>query len=70
MLKYRQIYAVYRGEQNLGDGTAEQLAKQLNIKVSTVRLLASPASNRRNKTGNRLSIIKLGKEMLEEGKNK
>lgn len=27
MATRRQIYAVYRGEENLGDGTAEELAK-------------------------------------------
>ncbi|UZU44711.1 hypothetical protein ORU98_04520 [Pasteurella multocida] len=32
-MKRRQIYAVYRGEKNLGDGTAEELEKKVsNIK--------------------------------------
>ncbi|WP_230458692.1 hypothetical protein [Pasteurella multocida] len=30
-MKRRQIYAVYRGEKNLGDGTAEELEKKLAI---------------------------------------
>ena len=59
MPKYRQIYAVYRGEENLGDGTAEELAKKFNIRKKT--LYGSEAILKRNK-GNRLIVIKLDKE--------
>lgn len=36
MATRRQIYAVYRGEENLGDGTAEELAKKLNVSEKMV----------------------------------
>ncbi|KAL1010405.1 helix-turn-helix domain-containing protein, partial [Haemophilus influenzae] len=36
MATRRQIYAVYRGEENLGDGTAEELAKKLNVSEKTI----------------------------------
>lgn len=61
MPKYRQIYAVYRGEENLGDGTAEELAKQFNIRKKTLYAMGSKAILKRNK-GNRLIVIKLDKE--------
>ena len=57
----RQIYAVYKGEENLADGTAEELSKKFGVKVDTLRFWASPASHKRNK-GQRLIVIKLGKE--------
>lgn len=60
----RQIYAVYRGEQNLGDGTAEELAKKLNISTEKIYALATPATHRRDK-GQRLVVIKLGKEEIK-----
>ena len=59
--KYRQIYAVYRGEENLGDGTAEELAKKFNIRKKTLYAMGSEAILKRNK-GNRLIVIKLDKE--------
>ncbi|WP_207761603.1 hypothetical protein [Caviibacterium pharyngocola] len=58
----RQIYAVYRGEQNLMDGTAEEIAKKLNIRVESVRKQSTPTAQKRNK-GQRLVVIKLGREL-------
>lgn len=62
----RQIYAVYRGEDNLGDGTADELAQKLNLHPNTIRKLASPVALAKNKTGKRLIVIKLGKETLND----
>lgn len=60
--KYRQIYAVYRGEENLGDGHGqEELAKKFNIRKKTLYAMGSEAILKRNK-GNRLIVIKLDKE--------
>ncbi len=60
----RQIYAVYRGDENLGDGTAEELAKKLDMKADTVRNMSTPRFHRRNQSGKRLIVIKLGKEEI------
>ncbi|QOF68329.1 hypothetical protein IFE17_02820 [Actinobacillus sp. GY-402] len=64
MPKYRQIYAVYRGDDNLGDGTAEEIAEKLNITPGDVRVRSTPCYHKRaiNGKGKRLIIIKLGKE--------
>lgn len=58
----RQIYAVYRGDENLGDGTADELAKKFGMKADTVRNMSAPRFHRRNQSGKRLIVIKLGKE--------
>lgn len=57
----RQIYAAYKGDDNLADGTAKELAQKLGIEVDTLYFLASPSGHKRNK-GNKLIIIKLDKE--------
>lgn len=57
----RQIYAVYRSGKNIADGTAEELARVLGVSVKTVRKLASPSYQNKDK-GKRLVIIKLDKE--------
>lgn len=60
----RQIYAVYKGEENLGDGTAEELAEKLGVQANTIRSMSTPRFHRRNKSGKRLVVIKLDKEEL------
>lgn len=62
-MAYRQIYAAYRGEENVADGTAEELATKLGVKPKTVRKWATPSYHRRNK-GRRIIIVKIGKEAL------
>ena len=61
MPKYRQIYAVYRGEESFRSYPAEDLAKKFNIRKKTLYAMGSEAILKRNK-GNRLIVIKLDKE--------
>ena len=42
-----QRYAVYRGEEYLGDGTSYQLAIRFGVTPKTVQWWASPANRRR-----------------------
>ncbi|THA10466.1 hypothetical protein [Rodentibacter pneumotropicus] len=58
----RQIYAVYRGEENLGDGTAEELAKKLGKRPKTIRNMSSQKGAWRRQFNKRLIVIKLDKE--------
>ncbi|OOR95810.1 hypothetical protein B0186_11200 [Canicola haemoglobinophilus] len=60
-MTYRQIYAAYRGDENVADGTAEELASKLGVKLKTIRKWATPSYHKRNK-GQRLIIVKIGKE--------
>lgn len=41
------IYALYKGDDFIDMGTAEYLAKILNVKKKTIQYLASPANLRR-----------------------
>lgn len=61
---YRQIYAAYRGEINVADGTAEELAVKLGVKAKTIRKWATPSYHRRNK-GQRIIVVKLDKEEVK-----
>ncbi|ARU65463.1 hypothetical protein FWK45_08765 [Histophilus somni] len=61
---YRQIYAAYRGEINVADGTAEELAMKLGVKTKTVYKWATPSHHRRNK-GQQIIIVKLDKEEVK-----
>lgn len=63
-MKTRQIYAAYRNDENVADGTAEQLAKKLGVKPKTIRKWATPSYQKRNR-GQRLVIVKLGREEIE-----
>lgn len=63
-MRYRQIYAAYRGEEeNVADGTAEELAIKLGVTAKTVRKWSTPSYHRRNK-GQRVIVVKLGKEKV------
>ena len=62
MAKRRQMYAVYRGEEKLGDGTADELIEKLRINKKHFYRLATEGGNA-NKT-KRLVVIKLDKEEL------
>lgn len=62
----RMIYAAYQGETPLIVDTAENVAKYLDIKVSSVRWLSNPSAQKRDTTGNRLHIIKFEEVTSEE----
>ncbi len=42
-----KIYALYRGETNLMDGTLAQIAHKQNVKIRTLYYLLSPTYKRR-----------------------
>lgn len=43
----KRIYAIYRGEQNLADGTRDELAAKFNVTPKTITFLSTPAYRRR-----------------------
>lgn len=43
----KNIYALYRGDEPLGVGTADELAERLGIKRDTILWLSTPAAHRR-----------------------
>ena len=52
------IYMLYKGEKPLIEGTAKELAEQLNVKKETIYFYSSPAYHKRDK-GNRLVAVKV-----------
>lgn len=62
---YRQIYAAYRGETNIADGTAEELGRKLGVKPKTIRKWATPSYHKRNQ-GRRIVVVKLDREEVEK----
>lgn len=45
------IYAIYKGDEYVDMGTAEELAERLGVKVSTIRFWRSKANHRRASEG-------------------
>lgn len=63
MKKRRMIYALYVGEENVADGTAEELAKRLGVEAKTIRFMSSTAHNKRVKyNGKAVRTVKVGLE--------
>jgi DNA-binding CsgD family transcriptional regulator len=45
----RKIYALYKGETLLADGTVNEIAEKMGVKISTVLYYRTPAYQRRAK---------------------
>lgn len=63
MGKGKQIYAAYRQDINIADGTADELAQKLGVKAKTIRKWATPSYHKRNK-GRRIIVVKLDREEI------
>lgn len=63
-MRKRQIYAIYKGEENLADGTADELAKKLGKSVKQIYLMATKRYHKKHDRGNRMIAIKIGKEKI------
>lgn len=63
-----KIFALYKGDEFLGSGTAKELAKERNVNPNFIRYLSTPANLRRinkrknNKPSKALISVKLGYE--------
>ena len=60
----RRIYALYKGDNYLIDGTKKELAEYLKVKIRTIDFYLSPTYAKRGKgiNGNRKRVIYLGTE--------
>ena len=56
-----KIYALYKGDQYIAAGTADELAQELDVKATTIRYYATKTWRDQSK-GNRLEAIEIGKE--------
>lgn len=51
------VYALYKGDEFIGVGTAEELAEMLGVKPSTVDWYSYPIAKQRNKGKCKIAII-------------
>ena len=52
----RSMFALYRGDEFVDVGTAEEIAKRLGCKPDTIRFYATPSYQKRLKDGDNLLI--------------
>lgn len=66
MIKLSRIYALYKGDVNLLDGTVKELAQYLKVKEKTIRFYNSPTykNNRVKDYSNRYIVVFIGKEFI------
>ena len=55
----RAIFAAYKGDKFIAEGTSRELAKALGVKLETVYFYRSPAYARRGNGKNRMVVIRL-----------
>ena len=60
----KRIYALYKGDNYLTDGTKKELAEYLKVKIRTIEFYLSPTYAKRGKgiNGNRKKVVYLGVE--------
>ena len=65
----KRIYAVYKGEELLCDGTTEEICNQMNIKLATFRYYRTKYWNNRAKGNNHIVIVRIdGKDRIFDDK--
>lgn len=51
-----KVYAIYKGEKFLFEGTAKECAEHFGIKKETIWWLATPSNHKRDKKGRMIAI--------------
>lgn len=64
-MKPKIIYGLYKGDEFIDVGTAEELAKKLGVKKETIWFYASPTNLKRNKNNNRIEAVKFIENLKE-----
>jgi len=57
----KKIYALYKGETLIADGTKQEIAEQMGVKLRTINFYMTPTYKKRGKgdKGNRRRIVYL-----------
>ncbi len=63
----REIYALYKDDELIADGTVYEIAKKIFVSVRTVKYYQCNAAKARNKSGKRLELVYLGRDDEDEG---
>lgn len=56
-MKKNKEFAMYKGDELLGIGTAKELAEKLNVKVETIRFYNTPTYKKRVKQGKNRKVL-------------
>lgn len=56
MKKYK-IYAIYKGDKFIFEGTAKECANHLGVKEKTIYFYNTPSNKKRNKKSRTIAII-------------
>lgn len=68
-LRKKKVYALYKGETNLCDGTIKEIAEKMNLSLETIRFYKSNThKKRRNESDNFLELIVIEDEYKYEVK--
>lgn len=62
MKKIKKIYALYKGDNYITDGTIEELAEYLKVKPRTIRYYTTPAYKKRMNLENAINVVCIGKD--------
>ncbi|MEE3344286.1 MAG: hypothetical protein VZS44_09370 [Bacilli bacterium] len=57
-MRKKKIYALYKGDEWITDGTKEELAEYLNVKIRTIDFYTTPVWRKRTKD-NAYIVVKL-----------
>lgn len=64
------IYALYKGDEFVTDGTAKEIANKMNVSISTIKFYASPTYKRRGAKDltkrNRYELVVVNKNIKEK----
>ena len=53
------VYALYKGDEYIAQGTIQELAKKLKLKKATISFYRSPAYKKRNHKGNCKTLVRI-----------
>lgn len=56
-MKSKKIYALYKGDKLLADGTILQIARKMNVKYESIYFMLSDAYKRRCNGSNRRRVL-------------
>ncbi|OFI49552.1 hypothetical protein BG261_02945 [Floricoccus tropicus] len=57
-----KIYSLYRGEENLCDGTLEEIAELMQMKVKSLKYFGYPAYCKRTNEATSFRLVYIGEE--------
>ena len=60
----KKIYALYKGDEQLAEGTLDELTKKFNVKKKTLLFYQSPVHSIKRNKGNRRVLVRVEWEKI------